>query len=100
MVYNKQMNELLFKLILCHLTGDYVLQLDFIAKSKGTNMYNLIVHCVLYLVPFYITFGFNWKLFVIFITHLIVDLLKARYKKINYFCDQMLHYLILLIYFV
>lgn len=100
MVYNEQMNELLFKLILCHLTGDYVLQLDVIAKSKGTNMYHLIVHCALYLVPFYITFGFNWKLFVIFIAHLIIDLLKARYKKINYVCDQMFHYLILLIYFV
>ena len=40
--------ETLFRLVMCHLVGDYVLQIDFIAKTKGENWYHLIVHCLLY----------------------------------------------------
>lgn len=31
------MIEIIYKLIICHLIGDYVLQNDFIAKTKGEN---------------------------------------------------------------
>lgn len=71
------------ELILCHLIGDYVLQTDRIADTKGTNMYHLFVHCALYCVPFYFLLGVSWQLTFIFIAHVIVDLLKARYKKIE-----------------
>lgn len=38
-------------IVLCHLIGDYVLQCDFIAQTKGKNWYHLFVHCALYCVP-------------------------------------------------
>ena len=85
-------------LILCHIIGDYVLQSDFIATTKGKNWYHLFVHCVLYVVPFYICFGFVWQLAAIFVAYLIIDPLKARYNKINYWQDQALHYLVNLLY--
>lgn len=85
------------ELILCHLIGDYVLQVDFIANSKGDNFYHMFVHCALYCVPFYFFYGISWQLAFIFITHVIVDLLKARYKKIDYKTDQILHYIVLMI---
>lgn len=66
--------ETLFKLVMCHLVGDYVLQIDFIAKTKGKNWYHLLVHCL----PFYLAFGFNWQLFVLFGTHIVVDAAKER----------------------
>lgn len=94
------MFETIIKLILCHLIGDYVLQNDFIAKTKGENIYHLLVHCILYCVPFYLCFGFVWQLAVIFVTHVIIDALKARYKKINYIVDQVLHYLLLGLYLI
>lgn len=94
------MIELLLKLVFCHLVGDYVLQSDFIAKSKGENWYHLLVHCVLYCLPFYIAFGLTWNLLFIFLTHIYIDALKARYKIIDYTADQIMHYLILLIYLV
>ena len=94
------MIELLFKLIVCHLLGDYPLQIDYIAQTKGKNWYHLMVHCVLYSLPFYLLFGFNWQLLIIFLTHIIVDALKARYKKINYLTDQLLHYLVMLVYLI
>ncbi len=87
----------MIELILCHLIGDYVLQVDFIAKSKGDNYYHMFVHCALYCVPFYFLFGISFKLLFLFITHIVIDLLKARYKKIDYKTDQILHYIVLMI---
>lgn len=92
--------ELLLKLVFCHLVGDYVLQSDFIAKTKGENWYHLFVHCILYCLPFYVCFGIDWRLFIILAAHLIIDPLKARYKKISYTQDQVIHYITLLIYLV
>lgn len=92
--------EYLILLIMSHLVGDYVLQIDFIAKSKGENIYHLLVHCALYCFPFYIFFGFGWHLLVLFLSHIIIDLLKAKYKVISYFVDQLLHYIVLLIVFI
>lgn len=95
------MFELLLKLVFCHLVGDYVLQSDFIAKTKGENWYHLFVHCALYCLPFYVVFGFTLQLMFIFLTHIIIDALKARYKLIDYITDQVLHYyIIILIYLV
>jgi hypothetical protein len=97
----EMMIELLLKLVFCHLVGDYVLQSDFIAKSKGENWYHLFVHCVLYCLPFYVVFGFTWQLMAIFVTHIYIDALKARYKVIDYTTDQISHYcIIILIYLV
>lgn len=90
----------LILLIICHLVGDYVLQSNFIASTKGKNWYHLIVHCVLYIVPFLIVFGWTWQLLIIFLTHMIIDPLKARYYKITYVQDQILHYVITLVYLI
>lgn len=93
------MNKII-NLILCHLVGDYVLQIDFIANSKGKNMYHLIVHCLLYCLPFYIVFGFVWQLIPLLVLHIVIDLLKARYKIIPYWLDQLLHYITCLLYLI
>lgn len=88
------MIETLILIIFCHLVGDYVLQCDFIASTKGKNWYHLFVHCALYVLPFYLCFGLNWQLAVLFISHIIIDPLKARWNKITYTQDQVLHYVI------
>lgn len=86
--------------VLCHLIGDYVLQIDFIAKTKGENWYHLLVHCFLYIVPYFVVFGYDYRLYVLLLSHIIIDSLKARYKKINYMTDQILHYGIAIIYLI
>lgn len=88
------MIERLVVIILFHLTGDYALQSDFIAKTKGQNWYHLFVHCALYIIPFYISFGFDWRLACLFIPHLIIDSLKARYNIIPDRLEQIAHYVI------
>lgn len=82
----------LTNLIFCHVVGDFVLQDDFIAKTKGDNWYHLIVHCILYVLPFRVIYGFGYRLLALFISHLVIDALKARYHKIGYAYDQFLHY--------
>lgn len=89
------MNNLVW-IVYCHMIGDYVLQSDFIARTKGENWYHLFVHCVLYSIPFAVVFGLTWHIGVIFVTHIVIDSLKARYKKISYFGDQFSHYIVLL----
>ena len=85
-------------LILCHLVGDYVLQCDFIAKTKGSNLYHLFVHCALYCLPFVLLYGIDWKIGVLFASNIIIDVLKARFNKISYIIDQILHYIVLFIF--
>ena len=102
--------ELIFKLMLCHLLGDYVLQIDYLAKTKGNNFYHLLAHCFLYAVPFYICFGFVWQLILLISLHIIIDFLKAKniyvfikQKQIYvmpYWLDQLLHYLTCLLYLI
>ena len=92
------MLEIIFKIIICHMLGDYVLQSDFIAQTKGNNWYHLFVHCILYILPFYLFFGFNLDLLSIFAAHFFIDATKARYKKITYAHDQIIHFIIALVY--
>lgn len=91
------MIKIIIDCIFCHLVGDYVLQIDFIAKTKGENWYHLFVHCLLYILPFRIVYGVDWRLAVLLVTHIIIDALKARYKKITYTQDQIAHYIIALL---
>ena len=85
----------ILNLILCHLIGDYVLQSDFIANTKGKNIYHLFVHCALYCVPFIILYGYDMKIIYLFVTHFIIDISKSKYNLISYFQDQISHYVVL-----
>ena len=89
----------LLKIVFCHLVGDYVLQSDYIAKGKVHDMYLLVVHCILYCLPFYIVYGFNIQLIIILITHFIIDLLKCM-GKTNIVEDQAIHYGIAILIYI
>ena len=58
MVGGKESGDLmwnnLFLICACHLFGDYVLQSDFIAKTKGENgiIYLYILYCIVFHLPF------------------------------------------------
>ena len=88
------------KIIFYHLVGDYPLQQDFIAKTKGENWYHLFVHCALYCVPFAVVYAIDVRLLILFITHFTTDALKARYEAIGYAYDQFLHYVIALVLYL
>ncbi|AXF52506.1 MAG: protein of unknown function DUF3307 [Caudoviricetes sp.] len=84
----------LCKVFACHFIGDYTLQSDFLAKTKGENWYHTFIHCFLYCLPFAVVYGFNERILLLFVSHWIIDPLKARWNKIGYFTDQFLHLVI------
>ena len=83
----------LYKILACHMVGDYVLQIDYIAKTKGDNWWHLLSHCVTYTVPFALAFGIDWRIAVLLVTHFAVDAIKARWHVIGYVHDQICHLL-------
>ena len=87
-------------LLMCHLLGDYVLQIDYIAQTKKINPYHLFVHCVLYVVPFvflYKDIPNGYLIYIyLFFTHFVIDASKCD-EKIDYKTDQILHYGVLFI---
>ena len=56
------------------------------------------MHCLLYIVPFYLRFSASWHLAVICAAHFVIDAARARYQVIGYAWDQILHIALLLIY--
>ena len=68
----------IYKLFACHMLGDYALQSNFLAKTKGENWWHMVVHCALYTVPFAIVFGFDWRIFWLLLSHALIDAMKAR----------------------
>lgn len=81
----------LYKLAACHMIGDYVLQTDYLAKTKGDNWWHLIAHCVTYTVPFALAFGMDWRIIALMATHFVIDAWKARWRLIGYVHDQTSH---------
>ena len=63
-----------------HLIGDFILQTDKMATKKVTNMYWAIAHGILYTLPFILLTRSIAALFVIFITHVLID----RYRLVRY----------------
>ena len=94
------MIKTIYNLIICHFIGDYILQTDFLARTKGINWWHMIAHCFLYSVPFTVVFGLDWRLLVVILSHIIIDPLKARWQKIGYATDQLLHLVVLTVYLI
>lgn len=80
--------------------GDYVLQTDFLANTKGQNWWHLIAHCVLYTLPFAMAFGIDYNILLLFVSHIIIDALKARWQKIDYTQDQVAHIIIMVLLYI
>lgn len=59
--------------LICHLVGDYVLQTDWMAKNKASNLFAAVVHSFFYALPFVFITRLSWALFVIFSTHILID---------------------------
>ncbi len=85
----------LYTIIACHMLGDYALQSDFLAKTKGESLWHLLAHCVLYTVPFSVAFGFDWRISALFASHVLIDMMKARMHVIGYAADQVAHLVVL-----
>ena len=94
----KNVSEIIIWIIIRHCLGDYFFQTEYLALNKGQDNYLLFVHCVTYCTPFILKFGLSWKIYLIFIVHFFTDLSKAKYDYISIKTDQIIHYLIALVF--
>lgn len=63
-----------------HLIGDFILQTDKMATKKITNTYWAIAHGILYTIPFILLTKSIYALWVICITHILID----RFRLVRY----------------
>lgn len=72
--------------LILHLTGDYLLQNDWMARNKKVaGLYGFAVcfsHCLLYSLPFFLITGL-WQVMLIFLTHFIID----RWQFVSWYMD-------------
>jgi len=66
--------------LICHLLGDYVLQTDWMAKTKSSSLLAAVIHSLIYSLPFLLITGISWAILIIFSTHTVID----RYRLAGY----------------
>ncbi len=103
------MPDILFFLLLGHFVGDYALQTDYMAQTKGKSKLVLTSHVLVYT----ITVGVFWcfgralheitplctltmlgVLVVVYVIHWLQDFLKSKWlngSKQSYYADQAIH---------
>lgn len=66
--------------LLLHLTGDYILQTDWMAREKVRRTSAALVHVTVYTIPFLLLTNSTSALFFIWFSHLVIDRFRlARY---------------------
>ena len=83
----------------CHFLGDFPLQGDYLSSMKGKSWEHLVYHCACYTGVF-VLFAHPSLLAIValFVPHVIIDALKARYHVIPWlWLDQLLHVLTIVV---
>jgi len=91
------MINILVLLIALHFIADFPFQGAWLGVGKATSWELMVYHCLIYAGTFVVFAQFPWQLaLVLFLSHLIIDPLKARYKVIKHiWIDQLLHLAVL-----
>lgn len=85
----------------CHFIGDFAFQSTWMSIEKGKSWEVNFYHCATYTATF-ILFAHPTPsiraIFLILMTHYVIDTLKARYKVIDtIWLDQLLHVLVIVL---
>ena len=86
--------DVLFRLVLGHLMGDYLFQTNWMALNKKSNIFAAILHCIIYtalvsasIYPELKFFKFNNQIIIIgliFMSHFILDATTLIDRWLNY----------------
>lgn len=91
--------EALFYCIIFHILGKYVLQEFYTIFIKSKSWYHLLIHCILYVLPFVLYFGiYECFWYFLFIPHLVIYICKIKIEIIDDFTDKLLHFMYILAY--
>lgn len=75
--------EIMMEQLLCHLVGDYVLQNHWMATNKVKAWIPAIIHATLYMLPFLLLTHNAKALFMMWLTHLLID----RFRLAKYWVE-------------
>lgn len=101
--------EILLKLLIAHLIGDFVFQTSGWIKKKRENKlktFHFYIHCILHgLLAYILVYNLNlfWIPLVILITHFAIDVVKIYFfgrNKYWFYIDQILHITVILILWI
>lgn len=101
------MNNIIL-LIIFHVIGDFYLQSESVAKDKKNLNRSMLIHALIYSIPFFIFFFYIKKsvllLIIVVVSHLIIDICSVRFKnkykdkECLIFCiDQLVHVILIAI---
>lgn len=95
------MDSLVFLLGL-HFIADFPFQSEWLGVNKGENWELMVYHCLIYAGTFAVFAHFSALcVLLLFLSHLVIDPLKARYGYIKHiWADQLLHVLVLLVFWI
>ena len=90
-----------------HFVGDFIFQSDDMSKSKATDIKQLLLHCMCYILPFVILLN-PTVLIILFVSHFCIDFVTSKIIKkiwvkdihgafVTIGFDQFLHQIIILI---
>lgn len=87
--------------IASHFIADFGLQNEWIGNRKGKSWEIMTYHVLVYCSLFLLLGATIFQLAILFITHFIIDSMKARYHIIkSIWVDQILHVLVLILLFL
>jgi len=80
-------------LVSCHFIADFPFQGDWLCQNKGKSWELMAYHCLIYTGTFVVFADISNNFAgLLFISHMIIDPIKARYKIIKHiWVDQLLH---------
>jgi hypothetical protein len=83
-------------LLVAHMIGDYFFQNNWMALNKTKNSLICGLHCLLYTLSISIICQwFDWRLFIVFFTHFIMDRFRlATYWRKFYSKDEQIPWII------
>ena len=93
------MIETILLFLACHFIADFPFQGEWIANNKGKSNEILFYHCAIYVSTFVIFAKVSIICaLILFVSHFIIDILKARYKVVKHiWLDQVFHVVIIIL---
>ncbi len=74
----------IFAILIIHFIADFIVQTEWQAQNKSSNIYALIAHVITYSlcwIPFVMYYNLHWFVTMTFIIHLITDYFTSRLNK-------------------
>ncbi len=69
--------------VTCHVLGEYVLTPWDIRCRKASNYYILSIHNLIYILPFGLLMGVDYRLLILYFTHLAIEWNRKKFKLVE-----------------